>query len=185
MLAGVIRFSVRHAGVVLALALMLLGYGGYRLTHAGLDIFPEFSAPRVVIQTEARGLTAEQTETLVTQRIERHLAGLIGMDSLRSESIQGLSVVTAVFADGTDIHRNRQWVGERLAALAGELPPGTGPPLMVPLSSASATVLTLGLSSDQRSLMELRDLVDWTLVPRLLAVPGVADVTRMFSSQYS
>ena len=70
MLASVIRFSVKHAGVVLALALMLLGYGGYRLTHAGLDIFPEFSAPRVVIQTEARGLTAEQTETLVTQREE-------------------------------------------------------------------------------------------------------------------
>jgi len=176
MLAGIIRFSVRHAGVVLALALMLLGYGGYRLTHAGLDIFPEFSAPRVIIQTEARGLTAEQTETLVTQRIERHLAGLIGLDTLRSESIQGLSVVTAIFRDDTDIYRNRQVVGERLNALVGQLPPGAGPPVIVPLSSSSATVLTLGLHSATLDLMALRDLVDWTLAPRLLGVPGVADV---------
>jgi len=175
-LAGIIRFSVRHAGVVLSLAMLLLVYGTYRLSHAGLDIFPEFSAPRVIIQTETIGLTAEQTETLVTHRIERHLAGLIGLDTLRSESIQGLSVITAIFQDGTDIYRNRQLVGERLNALANELPAGIGAPVIVPLSSSSATVLTIGLRSDQRSLMELRDLVDWTLTPRLLAVPGVADV---------
>lgn len=175
MLSAVVRFSVQRRGLVLVLALMLLAYGGYRLGQAGLDIFPEFSAPRVVIQTEAPGLTAEQTETLVTQRIEKHLAGLIGLEHVRSESIQGLSVVTAVFHDGSDIYRNRQIVGERLAALAGELPPGTGPPVAVPLSSSSATVLTIGLEAAGHSLMELRDLVDWTLVPRLLAVPGVAD----------
>lgn len=176
MFAGIIRFSVRRAWVVLTIAFLLLVYGSYRLSHAGLDIFPEFSAPRVVIQTETIGLTAEQTETLVSHRIERHLAGLIGLDTLRSESIQGLSVVTAIFKDGTDIYRNRQLVGERLNALASELPAGTGAPVIVPLSSSSATVLTIGLRSDQRSLMELRDLVDWTLTPRLLAVPGVADV---------
>ncbi|MGZ8242245.1 efflux RND transporter permease subunit [Methylomagnum sp.] len=176
MLSAIVRFSVHQRGLVLALALALLVYGGFRLTQAGLDIFPEFSAPRVVIQTEAPGLTAEQTETLVTQRIEKHLAGLIGLDSIRSESIQGLSVVTAVFEESTDIYRDRQLVGERLNALAGELPVGTGPPVAVPLSSSSATVLTLGLSSDEHDLMALRDLVDWTLVPRLLAVPGVADV---------
>jgi CzcA family heavy metal efflux pump len=176
MLSAIVRFSVHQRELVLALALVLLVYGGYRLNSAGLDIFPEFSAPRVVIQTEAPGLTSEQTETLVTQRIEKRLSGLIGLDSIRSESIQGLSVVTAVFRENTDIYRNRQLVGERLDALAGELPPGAGPSVAVPLSSSSATVLTLGLRSDRRSLMELRDLVDWTLVPRLLAVPGVADV---------
>ncbi|NDE56965.1 MAG: efflux RND transporter permease subunit, partial [Gammaproteobacteria bacterium] len=176
MLRGIIRFAVHHAPVIIALALVLLGYGSYRLSHAGLDIFPEFSAPRVVIQTEATGFTAEQTETLITQRIERHLAGLIGLESLRSESIQGLSIITAVFKEGTDIYRNRQLVGERLGGLAGEWPRGAGSPVMVPLSSASATILTIGLESDQQSSMALRDLVDWTLVPRLLAVPGVADV---------
>jgi CzcA family heavy metal efflux pump len=176
MLSALVRFSVHRRGLVLVLALALLAYGGFRLGRAGLDIFPEFSAPRVIIQTEAPGLTAEQTETLVTQRIEKHLAGLIGLDTIRSESIQGLSVVTAVFRDDTDIYRDRQLVGERLGVLAGALPSGAGPPVIVPLSSSSATVLTMGLRSDTRSLMELRDLVDWTLAPRLLAVPGVADV---------
>ncbi|SMF95888.1 heavy metal efflux pump, CzcA family [Methylomagnum ishizawai] len=176
MLSAIVRFSVHRRGLVLALALVLLAYGGFVLNRAGLDIFPEFSAPRVVVQTETPGLTAEQTETLVTQRIEKHLAGLIGLETLHSESIQGLSVVTAIFQDGSDIYRDRQWVGERLAALAGELPIGTGPPVAVPLSSSSATVLTLGLKSKTHSLTELRDLVDWTLAPRLLAVPGVADV---------
>lgn len=176
MLSAIIRFAVRQRGVVVALSLLLLIYGALRLGQANLDIFPEFSAPRVVIQTEAPGLTAEQTEILVTSRIERHLAGLVGLDGIRSESIQGLSVVTAVFEEGTDIYRNRQLVGERLNMLAGKLPVGAGPPVMVPLSSASATVLTIGLSSPSHSLMELRDLVDWTIVPRLLAVPGVADV---------
>jgi CzcA family heavy metal efflux pump len=176
MLAAIIRFAVHRRGVVITLALLLLVYGVLRLGQASLDIFPEFSAPRVVIQTEAPGLTAEQTETLVTSRVEKQLAGLIGLDSIRSESIQGLSVVTAVFEEGTDIYRNRQLVGERLSLLAGKLPAGAGPPVMVPLSSSSATVLTIGLSSPSRSLMELRDLVDWTIVPRILAVPGVADV---------
>jgi CzcA family heavy metal efflux pump len=176
MLSAIVRFSVQRRGLVIALALALLIYGGLRLGRASLDIFPEFSAPRVVIQTEAPGLTAEQTETLVTQRIEKHLAGLIGLETLRSESIQGLSVVTAVFEEGTSIYRDRQLVGERLAVAAGELPAGTGPPVAVPLSSSSATVLTVGLRSTTRDLMELRDLADWTIVPRLLAVPGVADV---------
>jgi CzcA family heavy metal efflux pump len=176
MLSAIVRFSVQQRGLVIVLALVLLVYGGFMLGQAGLDIFPEFSAPRVIVQTEAPGLTAEQTETLVTQRIEKHLAGLIGLETIRSESIQGLSVVTAIFEEGTDIYRNRQMVGERLTTLTSELPAGAGPPMTVPLSSSSATVLTIGLGSSSRSLMELRDLVDWTLVPRLLAVPGVADV---------
>lgn len=176
MLSVIVRFSVRQCGVIIALALLLTVYGALRLGQASLDIFPEFSAPRVVVQTEAPGLTAEQTETLVTSRIEKHLAGLIGLDSIRSESIQGLSVVTAVFKDDTDVYRDRQLVGERLNLLAGVLPASAGPPVIVPLSSSSATVLTIGLGSPSRSLMELRDLVDWTIVPRLLAVPGVADV---------
>lgn len=176
MLAALVRFSLQRRGLVIALAVVLLIYGSLGMGRAGLDIFPEFSAPRVIIQTEAPGLTAEQTETRITLPIEKHLSGLVGLETLRSESIQGLSVVTAVFAAGTAIQTNRLIVSERLAALAGELPEGTGPPVMVPLSSSSATVLTLGLRSDSHDLMALRDLVDWTLVPRLLAVPGVADV---------
>lgn len=175
MLAALVRLSIRFHGVVIALALLILAYGGYRFQAAGLDIFPEFSPKRVIVQTEAPGLAAEQVEVLVTRPIEMALSGLIGLETLRSESIQGLSIVTVNFAERTDVYRNRQLVGERLAALPARLPPGVMP-VAVPLSSSSATVLTLGLTSERKSLMELRALVDWTVVPRLLAVPGVADV---------
>ena len=176
MLAAIVRVSVRRAGVILVLALLLLAYGGFRLGTASLDIFPEFSAKRIVVQAEAPGLSPEQVEALVTLPVEKSLSGLIGLHSIRSESLQGLSVVTAVFEESTDINLNRLRVGERLATIQAQLPPGAGPPLMVPLSSSSATVLTVGLSSSSRSLMDLRTLADWTLTPRLLSVPGVADV---------
>jgi CzcA family heavy metal efflux pump len=175
MLAALVRFSIRFYGVVIAIAVTILCYGGYRCVTAGLDIFPEFSPKRVIVQTEAPGLSAEQVEVLVTQPVEMAVSGLIGLETVRSESIQGLSIVTMSFAEKTDIYRNRQLVGERLAELPSRLPSGVIP-VAVPLSSSSATVLTLGLTSGRKDLMALRSLVDWTIVPRLLAVPGVADV---------
>ena len=176
MLSTLVRFSIRFYGVVIALAIILFFYGSYRFASAGLDIFPEFSPKQVIIQTESPGLSAEQVEILVTQQIEASISGLIGLKSIRSESIQGLSIVTALFVENSDIYRNRQLVSERLSSLAGRLPKGVELPVAVPLSSSSATVLTIGLNSENNSLMQLRSLVDWTIVPRLLAVPGVADV---------
>ena len=176
MLSTLIRFSIRYAGTVAMLAVLFLIYGSFRYIDAGLDIFPEFSPKRVIIQTEAPGLSAEQVEMLVTQPIETTVRPLINLENLRSESIQGLSIVTATFAETSDIYLNRQLVSERLASLGQKLPSGIGTPVAVPLSSSSATVLTIGLSSERQSLMELRSLVDWTLAPRLLAIPGVADV---------
>ncbi|NOT11391.1 MAG: efflux RND transporter permease subunit [Methylococcaceae bacterium] len=175
MLALLVRLAIRYYGIFIALALLILIYGSYRFATAGLDIFPEFAPKKVIIQTETPGLSTEQVETVVTQRIERQIAGLIGLKSVRSESIQGLSIVTATFAEDSDIYRNRQLVNERLITLSNQLPPGITP-IAVPLSSSSATVLTLGLNSDSKDLMSLRSLVDWTIVPRLLAVPGIADV---------
>ncbi len=176
MLATIIRVAVQRRHVVLAATLIGVMFGLDQLFHASLDIFPEFAGKRVVIQTEAPGLSAELVENLVTLPVERALAGLIGVRQLRSESIQGLSVIVAVFGDDTDLYRDRQLVSERLATAAGQLPAGAGTPVLVPLASSSATILTLGLASERRSLLELRDLVDWTLAPRLLAVPGVADI---------
>ncbi len=176
MLAGLVRFSIRNSGIVLILAVLLFGYGSYRFLHAGLDIFPEFSPNQVTIQTESTGFSAEQVEVLVTQPIENSIAGLIGMKSIRSESIQGLSIITAIFSDDIDIYHARQQVSERLTQLEGQLPGSSKSPIVLPLSSSSATVLTIGLNSNSKSLMELRSLVDWTIVPRLLTVPGVADV---------
>ncbi len=175
MLAILVRFSIRYYGIIIALALLILVYGGFRFATAGLDIFPEFAPKKVIIQTESPGLSAEQVEILVTQQIERKINGLIGLKSVRSESIQGLSIITATFNEDSDVYRNRQLVNERLTNLATDLPPGATP-VAVPLSSSSATVLTLGLNSDSKDLMSLRSLVDWTLAPRLMAVPGVADI---------
>ncbi|MBI4695478.1 MAG: efflux RND transporter permease subunit [Gammaproteobacteria bacterium] len=176
MLAGIVESSIRFRGVVALLALALTAYGVLRASRAGLDIFPEFSPKAVIVQTEAAGMAPEQIEQLVTRPIEAALTGLIGLDHLRSESIEGLSVVTAEFRDDTDILRNRQLVAERLADVRRELPGNAGIPMAVPLASSSATVRTIGLSSGRADLMTLRDLVDTSLVPALLAVPGVADV---------
>ncbi|MCK5830117.1 MAG: efflux RND transporter permease subunit [Methylococcales bacterium] len=176
MLSTLVRLSIRFYGIVIVLSLLLLFYGSYRFSNAGLDIFPEFSPKQVIIQTESPGLSSEQVEILVTQQIEMSISGLIGLTSTHSESIQGLSIVTATFQESSDIYRNRQQVNERLSSLSNKLPAGVSAPMPVPLSSSSATVLTIGLNSESKNLMELRSLVDWTLVPRLLSVPGVADV---------
>ena len=175
MLAAVIRFSVRHAGLTVALAFALLGYGVTRLLGAQLDVFPEFSPTQVVIQSEAPGYSAAWVESLVTQPIEQAIGGLEGLQSLRSQSIPGLSVVTVLFVDGTDLHRHRQNVAERLAQTVGRLPPGVTPNL-TPLTSSASTVLGLGLTSRTLDAVALRTLVERTLRPQLMATPGVADV---------
>ena len=177
MLNGIVRFSLRFRGVVLALALAFLGYGIYSLTQARFSVFPEFAPPFIIIQTESPGLSPEQVELLVTQPVENAVNGVTGVDSLRSSSIQGLSVITVVFRADSDIYRDRQLVTERLSTVSGQLPQGVHPPTMTPLQSTTGTVLVMGLTSDRQSLMDLRTAADWTLKPRLLAVPGVANVT--------
>ena len=176
MIGSIVRLSIRYAGVVVALAVVLACYGLYSLSRADLNVFPEFSPSQVVIQTEAPGLSAELVETQVTARIEAAVAGVTGIESLRSQSIAGLSVVTLLFGEHQTVFRKRQLVTERLSQLAAQLPAGVGPPAMTPLTSSASTVLGIGLTSDARSLMELRSLVDWTVRPHLLAVAGVADV---------
>jgi len=176
MLSHVVAFSVRFRGVVIALALLMMGYGAYKLSNTSLDIFPEFAPKQVIIQTEAQGLTAEQVEVLITQPLENALGGLVGIKSIRSQSIPSLSVVILTFYDSTDIYLDRQLVSERLLGVNNALPDNMGPPLMVPLESSSGTIMTIGLSSDEHDLMALRKLVDWTLSPRLLSVDGVADI---------
>lgn len=176
MLASIVRFSINFRGVVIAIASLLMIYSVYKLLHAGLDIFPEFSPDLIVVQTEAPGYSTEQVEILVTRPIEASLSGLIGIDHVRSESIQGLSVVNVYFSEHTDIYRNRQLVSERLAGLGDSLPAGVGPAVPVPMASSSATILTMGVTSPSKDLMELRSIVDWNLVPKILSVPGVADV---------
>src|SRR5499427_8047049 len=174
MLRSVVDLSLRFRGVVIALASLLLVYGVQTTRSAKLDVFPEFVPPRVTVQTEAPGLTAEQVEVLVTTPLEAAINGLGHLDALRSESIQGLSVVTVVFEEGTDIYHDRQLLAERLAGVATRLPMGVHAPTMSPLTSSTMDLLKIGLVSDRLSPMALRSFADWTLRPRLLAVAGVA-----------
>lgn len=175
--AALVAFAVRFRGIVLALSIALLGYGLFAIGEAKYGVFPEFAPPQVTIQTEAPGLSPEHVEILVTQPIETSINGLAGVESLRSSSIQGLSVVTVVFQPRSDIYRARQLVTERLAVVAARLPQGVQPPSMTPLTPLAGTVLVIGLTSDQRSLMDLRTIADWTVARRLLAVQGVAQVS--------
>src|SRR6185369_13704364 len=174
MLTGLIRFSLRFRGVVISLAALVVVYGIYVTQHAKLDVFPDFVPPQVTIQTEAPGLSPEQVEALVTRPVEAAISGLGNLESLRSESIQGLSIVTVVFKEGTPILSDRQLVAEKLSEIAGTLPAGVKAPKMSPLVSATMDLLKIGLTSDKLSPMELRTFADWTLKPRLLAVAGVA-----------
>ncbi len=174
MLNRIVHFSLRFRGVVVALACLLVAYGIHVSYHAKLDVFPNFVPPQVAVQTEAPGLSPEQVEVLVTRPIENSINGLGNMASLRSESISGLSVVTAVFKSGTDIFIARQTLAEKLAGIARELPAGVKAPTMTPLMSATMDLLKVGLVSEHLSPMELRTFADWTVKPRLLSVPGVA-----------
>ncbi len=174
MLNAIVHFSLRFRGVVVALGAVLLGYGLYVAQHAKLDVFPDFVPPEVTVQAECPGLTAEQVETLVTRPIETAINGLGNLESMRSQSIQGLSVITVVFQEGTKILPARQLLTEKLGEVAGNLPAGVRAPTLSALTSATMDLLKIGLVSNTLTPMELRTFADWTLKPRLLAVAGVA-----------
>src|SRR5690242_5063842 len=176
MLTGLVRGSIRHRLVVITLAGALVVYGLTTLPNIPLDVFPEFAPPQVSIQTEAPGFSPEQVEVLVTKPIEDAINGVQGIGAVRSQSIQGLSVITAILSERTDVYRARQSLAERLGEVVGRLPATVRPPVLTPLTSSSSTVLVFGITSPARSLMDQRSFVDWVLRPRLLATPGVSKV---------
>src|SRR5512138_3966906 len=147
MLGRIVGFSLRNRFTVLALAVVLLGAGVYVALRSPMDVFPEFAPPQVSVETEAPGLSAEEVESLVTLRLELAIGGTPGIEILRSQSMPGVSSVTAIFRDGTDVYRDRQLVAERVATVTSELPASVVPPEIVPLTSASSTVEVIGLTS--------------------------------------
>jgi CzcA family heavy metal efflux pump len=177
MLNALVERSLRLRWVVIVLACMVIALGVYVALHARLDVFPDFVPPQVVVQTEAPGLSAEEVETLVTRPLEARITGAGSLEAIRSESIQGLSAITAVFKDDADVFRARQQLSEQLAGISSELPAGVRPPKMTPLTSSTMDLLKIGLLSDKLSPLELRAFAQWTLRPRLLSVPGVSNVS--------
>ena len=176
MVARLVRGALTHPSVVFMLAVALVAAGAWSAHQSPLDVFPEFAPPIVEVQTEAPGFAAEDVEALVTTPLERAFGGMPGVAKMRSSSALGLSVVSVMFAYGTDPYRARQLVTESAALAGGQLPRGVTPAVS-PLSSVLAWVLAIGLRGgpDVSPLM-LRDLAEWTIRPRLLAVPGVANV---------
>ena len=144
MLNHVIRFSLRHRGLVLFVALIATALSGYLATVLPIDVFPDLDRPRVVLLTECPGLSPEEVESLVTQPLETAILGAPGVQAVRSQSSQGLAVVYVEFSWRTEVRAARQHVGERLAAIAGTLPPGIRP-VMTPPSSIMGQILHVGL----------------------------------------
>ncbi len=176
MLSTIVGWTLRRPRLVIAAALMLLIYGGVVLSRAKLDVFPDFVPAQAEVQTEAPGLTAEQVEQLVTRPVEQSVNGAAGVASVRSESQAGISVVKVIFAEGSDPYRARQVVSEALSEIGG-LPAGVSTPKVTPLTSSTMDLLKIGFTSDRLTPMQLRDLVQWTIRPRILSAAGVARAT--------
>ena len=149
MIRSLVQLCVRRFGVVTALTLMALLLGGWQTLRMPLDVFPEFVPSQVEIQTEAPGFSPSQVEQLVTKPIENAVAGASGVDTMRSASIPGLSVITLTFVDGLDLRAARQGIAERLAESGGSLPAGAGTPTLSPLVSSTMDLLKIGLTSDR------------------------------------
>lgn len=177
MLRSILALCLRHSKLTVLLAALFTAYGSYLYSRAEFEVFPEFVPAQASVQVEAPGLTANQVELLVTTPIENVLNGATGVESVRSHSIQGLAVIDVSFRRGEDPYRARQVVAERLAEVSGRLPASASAPTLSPLTSSTMDLLKIGFRSETLSPMELRDIVQWTVRPRLLATPGVARAT--------
>lgn len=176
MMRWIIGSSLKFRLVVVAVASATLVVGVSQLRSAPVDVLPEFGPPTVEIQTEALGLSASEVEQLITVPMEQDLlVGIAFVEDIRSESVPGLSRILLVFEPGTDIYRARQVVAERLTQ-AHALPHVSKPPQMLQPLSSTNRVLMVGVSSQDVSAIQMSVLARWTIVPRLMGVPGVANV---------
>lgn len=183
MINSIIEFSLRNRLMVLAGSLLIFVSGTYIALRMEIDIFPELTAPTVVVLTEASGMAPEEVERLVTFPIETTVNGAASVRRVRSSSSMGFSVVYVEFDWGTDIFRARQTVAERLIQANEMLPEGIDRPVIAPQTSLLGEMMIIAMESDSLTPMDLRTLADWTVAPRLLSVGGVAQVTVMGGDQ--
>jgi CzcA family heavy metal efflux pump len=176
MMDGVIRWSIQNRLVVVLASLGVLAYGVVTALRMPVDVFPDLTAPTVTVVTEAHGLAPQEVETLVSFPIETAVNGATGVRRVRSASAAGISIVWVEFDWGTDKYIARQIVNEKLQIASAELPPDIPRPTLAPVSSIMGEILFIAIRSDRHTPMEVREVADWTVRRRLLAVPGVAQV---------
>lgn len=179
MLNAILEWSIARRWLVVIGAIIITLWGLFILTEMPLDVFPSFAPPEVQIQTEAPGLAPEEVESLVTRPIESALNGIPGVETVRSSSGVGISVVRVIFSWDTEIYRARQLVNERLQIARNQLPRGVENPQISPITSPIGTIISYAFTVNGKGdtdLMELRRLIDWQVKPRLLSVQGVTQI---------
>ncbi|WP_075591273.1 efflux RND transporter permease subunit [Labilibacter marinus] len=177
MVKNIIKFSLNNKLFILVLAILVSIGGVYTAANMDTDVFPDLTAPTVVVMTEARGMAPEEVERLISFPIETMVNGSTGIRRVRSSSAQGFSLVWVEFDWDMDIYNARQIVSEKLQMVSDRMPNGVSKPTLMPQSSIMGEIYILALSSDSISNMELRSLADWNIRNRLLAIEGVAQVS--------
>lgn len=177
MLNSILRMALTHRLLVVAGAAAVVVYGAITLMNLPVDVFPDITKPTVTIMTESHGMAPEEVETRVTLPIESYLNGLAGVERIRSQSGIGLSVIYVEFSWGTDIYRNRQLVQEKLNLTKERLPKDITP-VMGPVGSLMGQIQQIAVTTKDNEIspMELRNIAEWVLRPRLMTVPGVSQV---------
>ena len=176
MLNKIIKFSLHNRFFVVIASVLLLIFGSVIASKMEVDVFPDLTAPTVVVLTEAHGMAPEEVEKLVTFPIETSVNGATNVRRVRSSSSAGISIVWVEFEWNTDIYKARQIVSEKITAVADKLPQGVGNPTMGPQSSIMGEIMLVSVTADKTSQIDLRTIADWTIRPRLLATGGVSQV---------
>ncbi|MBA4150271.1 MAG: efflux RND transporter permease subunit [Verrucomicrobia bacterium] len=177
MIDALIRWSLRNRALVMVLAILLVAIGSYTAIRMPVDVFPDLTAPTVTVITEAHGMAPTEVESQVTFPIEAALNGASGVRRVRSSTAVGISVIWVEFDWGADIAAARQTVNEKLALVTGELPPEVERPILAPVSSIMGEILFVSLTSEKHDTIELRTTGETIIRRRILAVPGVSQVT--------
>ena len=176
MLNRIISYSLHNRLLVIAVSAILIFWGTYSASKMEVDVFPDLTAPTVVVLTESHGMAPEEVERLVTFPIETSVNGSGNVRRVRSSSSAGISIVWVEFDWGTDIYKARQIVSEKISIVANQLPSGVSAPIMAPQSSIMGEIMLISVTAKKMNQLDIRTIADWNIRPLLLSIGGVSQV---------